>query len=452
MKIEVPKSLELLVKSAGVPVYLVGGYVRNSLRGLKPTDMDLTGPQPVSALKLSPKYRVKTVNFRLGTAQIKCGKEVYEYTPFRVENYDKGHTPSEVYFTTDIKQDALRRDFTCNSVYYDIINDELIDLVGGIADIERGVLRSYKPERTLSSDGLRIIRLVRFACQLGFKIDGATASAAMAKAELLKDITLERKREELDKILAADVANGIDQAHYRGVKLLAKMGLFKYLIPEVEQCVGVEQNPAYHKYDVAEHTFRTVAYAPVKVRLAALFHDLGKAYCMEKHGNMHGHELVSSQIAERRMGYYGLRYSNDEIAFVKKLVLNHMYDMAGNTSSAKVKRFVAANFDIIDDLIDLINADKLATGMVLKEQLGENRFTAVKWELIESGAPIYVGDLEIDGNDCHAAGLDGEQIGLFLKEMLDVCLLNPRLNNRLWLTERAAVKAENLRKNEKSKE
>ncbi|MCI8613108.1 MAG: CCA tRNA nucleotidyltransferase [Clostridia bacterium] len=446
MKIEVPKSLELLVKSAGVPVYLVGGYVRNSLRGLKPTDIDLTGPCPVSALKLSPKYRVKTVNFRLGTAQIKYGKEVYEYTPFRVENYDKGHTPSEVFFTTDIRQDALRRDFTCNSVYYDILADELIDFVGGISDIEKGILRCHKPERILSSDGLRILRLVRFACSLGFKIEGATATAAMAKAELLKDITPERKREELDKMLVADTVNGVDQAHYRAMKLLGKMGLFKYLIPEVEQCISLMQNEKYHKYDVAEHTFRTVAYAPPKVRLAALFHDLGKAYCMEKHGNMHGHEVVSARIAERRMGYYGLRYSNDEIAFVKRLVLNHMYDMSGNTSDAKVRRFVARNFDVIDDLVDLINADKLATGMVTREQVGESRFTAVKWDIIESGAPVYIGDLEIDGTDCHAAGLDGEQIGAFLKDMLDICLLNPQLNNREWLFEHARMRAESLQK------
>lgn len=433
--------MELLIKNAGAPVYVVGGYVRDSLRGLRPADIDLAGPCPVSALKLPAKYRVKTVNFRLGTAQIRCGKEVYEYTPFRVESYDKGHTPSDVFFTTDIRQDALRRDFTCNSVYYDVVNDELLDFVGGISDIEKGIVRSHKPERVLDSDGLRILRLVRFACALGFKIDGATANTAMAKAELLKDISPERKREELDKMLTADLRYDVQQAHYRAVKLLAKMGLFKYLIPEVEQNFNVRQNELYHKYDVAEHTFRCVGFAPPKVRLAALFHDLGKAYCMEKHGNMHGHELVSAQIAESRMGYYGLRYSNDEIAFVKRLVLNHMYDMDGKTSAAKVRRFVAANFDIIDDLVDLINADRLASGMVTREELGENRFTSVKWELIESGAPIYVGDLEIDGAQCHAAGLEGKEIGRFLADVLDTCLQEPRLNNREWLLEQAAKRA-----------
>ena len=161
---------------------------------------------------------------------------------------------------------------------------------------------------------------------------------------------------------------------------------------------------------------------------------------------MHGHEVVSARIAERRMGYYGLRYSNDEIAFVKRLVLNHMYDMSGNTSDAKVRRFVARNFDVIDDLVDLINADKLATGMVTREQVGESRFTAVKGDIIESGAPVYIGDLESDGTDCHAAGLDGEQIGAFLKDMLDICLLNPQLNNREWLFEHARMRAESLQK------
>lgn len=444
MKIDIPKSLEQLIKSAGVPVYLVGGYVRNSLKGLKPTDIDLAGPFPVSALKLPPRYKVKTVNFRLGTALIKSGKEEYEYTPFRVESYDKGHTPSEVYFTTDIKRDALRRDFTCNSIYYDVINDELIDFFGGAADLEKGILRAHRPDKVFSADGLRIMRLVRFACQLGFKIDGATATAAMANAELLREISPERKREELEKMLKSDSANGVEGAHYRAMKLMAKMGLFKYVIPEVEQCAGVEQNPAYHKYDVAEHTFRCVGFAPQKVRLAALFHDLGKAYCMRTHGNMHGHETVSAQIVESRMGYGGLRYSTEEIDFVKRLVKYHMYDMAGNASKAKVKRFVAANFDIIDDLVELINADRLATGMITRDDVKEHRFTAVKWEIIESGAPVYLGDLEIDGNDCMSAGLQGEQIGVFLAEMLDACLLEPRFNNRDWLMSRARARAAKL--------
>lgn len=442
MKVSIPKSLELLIKTVAAPVYVVGGYVRNSLKGLKTTDIDLAGPMPVSALKLPPKYRVKTVNFRLGTALIKCGREEYEYTPFRVESYDKGHTPNEVYFTTDIKQDALRRDFTCNSIYYDVLKDEIIDFFGGVSDVEKGILRAHRPEKVFSADGLRILRLVRFACQLGFKIEGATAAAAMNNAELLREISPERKREELEKMLSADAANGIEGAHYRAMKLLAKMQLFKYLIPEVEQCMGVEQNPLYHKYDVAEHTFRTVGFAPEKVRLAALFHDLGKAYCVQKHGNMYGHEKVSSQIAESRMGFSGLRYSNDEIEFVKRLCLLHMYDMAGVTSDAKVRRFVAANFDIIDDLVELINADRLATGMVERASLGEHRFTKVKWDIIESGAPVYISDLEIDGTACKNAGLQGEEIGQFLKEMLDACLINPDFNNFEWLSARLQKRVE----------
>ena len=210
MKIEIPKSLEFIIRNAGVPVYVVGGYVRNSLRSLRPTDIDLAGPYPVSVLKLPSKYRVKTVNFRLGTAQIKCGKEVYEYTPFRVESYDKGHTPSEVCFTTDIKQDALRRDFTCNSVYYDVINDELIDLRGGINDIEKGILRSIRPERTLSADGLRILRLIRFAAPLGFKIEGTTAQTAM---EVTEEQVFQPERKSLAWIINNRLLNGYGFKH-----------------------------------------------------------------------------------------------------------------------------------------------------------------------------------------------------------------------------------------------
>ena len=124
------------------------------------------------------------------------------------------------------------------------------------------------------------------------------------------------------------------------------------------------QNPLYHKYDVLEHTFQTVRFAPPDIRLAALMHDIGKPYCMNKFGNMHGHEKVSENIVRYTFGEYGLRFPNSVIDEVAWLCANHMYDRDGKTKEAKVRIFVAKNFELIDKLVELINADRLATGLI----------------------------------------------------------------------------------------
>lgn len=433
MKIDVDKSLIDLAKSASAPVYIVGGYVRNALAGFGETDVDICGPIIPTAIGLDNTYKVKVVNYRLGTAVIKKGSAEYEYTPFRVENYADGggHSPIEIFFTTDIYKDALRRDFTCNSVYYDIVKDEIIDLVGGVEDINRKVVRAYNPEKTFSSDGLRILRLVRIAAETGFKLDGATAQSAMNNVHLLADISAERKREELNRILVADTKYGVVNAHYRAIKLMSQMGIWKYLIPEIAECAGVEQNPKYHKYDVLEHTFQTVKFASPNVRLAALMHDLGKPYCMQMYGNTHGHEKSSEAIVRSALGESGLKYSNDIKDEVARLCLYHMYDMANNTSEPKLRVFIAKNWDIIDKLVDLIKADRQGSGMPL--DISGGRFLQIRNNMLAENTPIKLADLNIDGNDLVDSGIKSSSIGAILNELLETCIITPRLNTHEWL-------------------
>lgn len=172
MKIQVDNKSAEFISALGEKVYIVGGYVRNSLCGLKCTDIDIAGPTPAQALKLPPRATMTMVNHRMGTAQIIYDDVKYEYTPFRVEVYNAGgeHTPSQVYFTEDMDADAQRRDFCCNAIYYDVRNDELIDPLGGVRDAEMKVLRGCN-KRVFESDGLRLLRLVRLAAQLDFKIE-----------------------------------------------------------------------------------------------------------------------------------------------------------------------------------------------------------------------------------------------------------------------------------------
>jgi polynucleotide adenylyltransferase region len=436
MTLEIPESLRKLNSMSACPIYAVGGFVRNKIAGLGDSDIDIAGPAIAEALGISRRYQTKIVNYKLGTAIIRFNDDRFEYTPFRVERYASGgdHTPIEVRFTTDIRQDAMRRDFTCNSVYYDITNDKIIDPLNGIADIEKKLIRSYNPQRTFASDGLRILRMVRLAVETGFKIDGETANAAKANAQLLRDISAERRRDELNKILVADTKYGVAGAHYRGLRLIHQLGLWKYLIPQLEDGAGLLQNSKYHKYDVLEHINQTVRFAPKELRLAALMHDVGKPYCVAKFGNMHGHERVSAHIVRYTLGEYGLKYPNEVIDEVEWLCANHMYDMLRNTKEAKLRIFVATNFERIDKLVALMEADNRARGM--DDEPKENRLAATKKKLIEEGAPITLADLKLDGSVLIREGIQPVKIGGLLEELWRTCVVNPSLNTEDWLLAR----------------
>lgn len=443
MKIKIPESLRRLNEMASLPIYVVGGYVRNALAGLGETDIDIAGPAIAEVLGISRRFQTKVVNYKLGTAIIRFGDEKFEYTPFRTERYAEGggHTPAEVKFTTDINKDALRRDFTVNSIYYDIANDKIIDPLGGVMDIERKIIRSHDPSHTFSSDGLRVLRMVRIAVETGFKIDGETARAAKENAHLLRDISAERRRDELNRILVADVKYGVKGAHYRGLRLIRQLGLWKYLIPQLEDADGLAQNPAYHNYDVLEHTNQTVGFAPPDVRLAALMHDVGKPYCVSKFGNMHGHERVSANIVRYVLGEYGLKYPTAVIDETAWLVENHMYDMARNTKVNKLKIFVAENYDKIDKLVELMTADNLARGKG-EQSLVPVRLPEIKKKLEESGAPLSVSDLALDGSALIMEGIQPVKIGGVLDELWRECVINPSLNNTEWLLSRVRKYAE----------
>lgn len=430
MKIELDKKSAEFICGLGENVYVVGGYVRNSLCGYKTTDIDIAGPVPALALNLPPHTSMTMVNHRMGTAQLINDGVKYEYTPFRVEVYNEGgaHTPSQVYFTTDLNADAMRRDFCCNAVYYDVRKDELVDPLNGLRDIEQKILRGCN-KRVFESDGLRLLRLARLAAELGFKINGETGASAKANSAKLADITSERKRTELDKILHADTVNGIANAQYRGLRLLKQLDLWKYLIPELADCDGIAQPEQYHKYDVMEHSFQCVRYAPPvhNVRLAALLHDVGKAYCLKNFGNFHGHEKCSGVAA--RIILNRLRYPNDVINQVVRLCSLHMYDMRGETREAKARVLVAKNYDIVDKLVALIRADRLATGVMTKEETDKpHRFETIRAQMLSDGAPILKKSLKISGKDLIDMGFEGEAISAALEELWRDCVINPKNN------------------------
>lgn len=408
------------------PLYAVGGCVRDEILGREVFDIDLTSAclqEEAEKYAKAAGMRVLLGSKRLGTVMIK-GEKSYEYTPFRVDSYPAGsgvHKPASVRFTEDIEEDARRRDFTVNALYYDILRGDTLDLLGGKADLDARLLRAVDdPRRVLGEDGLRIMRLYRFVAVLGFSAEEKTAAAAREMSGLLGDIAPERIRVELDKLLAGEHAA-------EGLRGLIGCGAMRVIMPEFCENIGVKQDPAFHMYDVDEHILRTVEYAPPRLRLAALLHDIGKGRCVREEGNMYRHAQVSAQMAEEIMTR--LRYSKEQTRRTVRLVSAHMTDMRGDMRESKLRRFVANNADIIDDLTELIIADaRAACGNADREKC--LRISRLRDKMQKEGVPFGVGELAINGNDVMAFGYKGEEIGKVLNELFDLCLRGEKKNER----------------------
>lgn len=207
MLIEISNKLKKLAKIYPNELYVVGGYVRNKIMGIDNSDIDICGALTIDELEnllRESEYKVKLKSKALGSCIISCRDESYEYTTFRKDFYPKGgkHMPERIEFIKDVKEDAKRRDFTCNAIYYDIKNNKILDFYQGIEDIKKGVLRTIEtPEKVLSHDGVRILRLFRFQCEFNLKIDKDTLECAYKYKENLRDIAGERVLHEITCIL-----------------------------------------------------------------------------------------------------------------------------------------------------------------------------------------------------------------------------------------------------------
>ena len=239
MGIRVCENLKLLANEfnkCGEPLYIVGGYVRNSLLGVGHTDMDIASSMDVANVEkicTHLGFRSQVVNKKLGTLLITTNKEQFEYTRFRAESYgnDGQHVPTSVQFVNDIKIDASRRDFTINSLFYDITNRKIIDLLGGVSDLEKKTLRTCKaPDVTFADDGVRILRLVRFACEFGFRPERKTLETAQKVGYNINAISRERVLKELK--LSANGALKYQQKstnHKHIVEYYNKLNLWQYI-------------------------------------------------------------------------------------------------------------------------------------------------------------------------------------------------------------------------------
>lgn len=418
----IPAGLKKIASLLPKPLYLVGGYVRDAIIGFTPHDADVAGDMDAEVIKkcLHGKYFVKETSKKLMTLKILDGKDEYEYTAFRTDSYTTGHSPDFVKRTGDITEDALRRDFTMNAVYADVSTEDIIDPLNGTEDIKKHIIRATR-DTTFAEDGLRLMRLCRQAAETGFDIDEETAKQARQNADLIKDISPERIRDELDRILVADTRYGVKDAHARGLSLLDRIGVLEKILPEITLGKGMAQRPDYHRYDVFTHIIETVRYSDPSIRLAALFHDCAKPYCKITTGKYHNHDVEGERLTDEIM--HRLRYPNNTIRETKALVLYHMYDLKNEAKNNTLRKFVQSHHDIIDKLVLLKQADYLGCGLCDGVSPGAKRLKDTYLLMKRQGVPFKVSDLKVNGHDLETINVPDTKRGEILNNLLSECAL-----------------------------
>ena len=477
------QKMNSLFEAAGFEAYLVGGAVRDEIMGKGAHDWDVaTNARPEDVIKIF--RRVIPTGIKHGTVTVHFMKKAIEVTTFRTESdYSDGRHPDKVEYAGRIEEDLSRRDFTMNAMAASLKDGHIVDPYGGADDIKARVIRAVGvPHERFMEDGLRPVRAVRFASQLGFKIEEKTW-AAILRDDILKKaagISLERFRDEFCKILLSSVPSV-------GLKLLEESGLLKIFVPELLQgraCVQSDER-GFHSFDVLDHNFYACDGAVLRggseacdkfssggasdsseqspadrlliLRLAALFHDVAKPSCkrvVPAEGDGGRQSLSSEQsLSGGKITFYNheiagekmargilvrLKFSNAQIDAVCHLIKEHMFNYESSWSDAAVRRFVqrvgAQNIDALFDL-------RLADIYGMKRVEVRLHDTAVCGKLLElrervdaalsQKSAMGLKDLAVNGGDLIALGIPaGKKMGLILKELFEAVTDDPGMNNR----------------------
>lgn len=425
------------LKNAGFDAYLVGGCVRDLFLGRKPKDWDITTnatPEQIQATFEKTFYENKygTVGVVNETTEEPTLK-VVEVTPYRTEStYSDKRRPDSVTFSKNIEDDLKRRDFTINAIAYDPENEKTIDLFGGIADISKRSINAVGNARErFAEDALRTLRAIRLHAELGFEIEETTKKAIAAEAHGLGEISKERIRDEFIRIIESDNPS-------EALTLARDLGLLKYIVPDLEKGLGVEQNQA-HSFDVWTHLLKTLSHAakkqmPLHVRLAALFHDIGKPdtrrFSEEKKDyTFYGHEVVGARITSKILK--DLKFPKDLAERVVKLVRWHMFFSDTEQISLSAVRRMVTNVgkENVWDLMEIRACDRIGTGRPKESPYRLRKYHSMIEEVMRD--PISVGMLKIDGAKVMDVTKEpaGPRVGFILHALLEEVLEDPTKND-----------------------
>lgn len=434
-----------LFKSAGFEAFLVGGAVRDTLLGKDVHDWDIaTNAKPKDVMSIF--HKVIPTGIAHGTVTVLFMGNQIETTTYRIESdYSDGRHPDKVEYAGTIIEDLSRRDFTMNAIAASLEDGKIIDPFDGEKDIKNKTIKTVgKATERFTEDGLRPIRALRFASQLGFSIENNTYSAISEDKviEKVKSISIERFRDEFVKILLSPKPSV-------GLKLLEDTNILSIFIPELTACRNCIQGDkrSFHDFDVLDHLFYATDGAPkekINVRLASLFHDIGKPLVKKMQGDLctfYNHEIVSAEITEKVL--IRLKFPSATVNYVTHLVKQHMFHYESSWTNAAVRRFlIRVKDECLEDLFDLRLAD--VYGMHNKEIQFKNsetiknlvelqkRIDAVK----ESNAALSLKDLAVTGKDLIANGIEpGKKLGVILNNLFETVVDDPGENTKEKLLE-----------------
>ena len=435
------KNITETLEKAGFEAYLVGGCVRDLIRGEEPKDWDITTnakPEEIGKLFEKTVYEnkfgtVAVINEKVSRETLK----VIEITPYRLEaKYSDHRHPDSVVFSDKLEDDLKRRDFTINALAFSVSKGQLTDLYKGQDDIKDKMIRAVgDSEERFSEDALRILRAIRLATELGFTIEKDTGKALEKRAHLLTEISMERIRDEFVKIIMSE--NPME-----GIILTQKLGVLQYIIPELEEGIGIEQNKD-HIYDVWTHILKALQNGAVKnwtlqVRLAALFHDIGKPRTrrFEKEKGdytFYGHDVVGARMTKKILER--LRFSRKNIDIIVKLVRNHMFfsDIEQITLSAVRRIIHNVGHDNVWDLMKVRKCDRVGMGRPKETPYRLRKYESMVEEAMRD--PVSVGMLKIDGGKIMEITdvAPGPKIGFILHALLEEVLDDPKRNSEEYL-------------------
>ena len=436
-QIKVPADVERVVgklAAAGYEAYVVGGCVRDALRGVDPHDWDVTTNATPDAIQKVFRRALYLNHF--GTVVVREGDHEVEVTTYRIEaDYADHRHPTSVAFTDSLHEDLSRRDFTMNAMAWRPATSdrlgELVDPFGGQKDLEAGVVRAVgEPRERFQEDALRMLRAVRFATLLDFTIDPRTEDAIRVSAPLAKTLSGERIQQEMVKILGAPRPSA-------AFRKMSDLGLLAVIFPELEIAKTIPQDKAVAQ-DVFEHSIATCDATPpddLVLRLAGLLHDIGKPATFAD-GHFHQHEFVGEAKAREILRRW--RFDKETIAQVTHLIRNHMFWYQTEWTGSAVRRFVRkVGLENIPALFALRRADNIGSGARSPRMYALEALWERVQEEIRTASAFSLRDLAIDGTDVmQALGIpQGPEVGRILSELFELVTDDPTLNTRERLLE-----------------
>lgn len=432
MVINLPPYVETVLKRLeknGYEAYVVGGCVRDILLGNKPNDFDIaTNALPEEVEEIFKDKKIINIGKKFGTIVIYLDREKVEVTTFRSEGtYLDGRKPEKVKFLTSIEEDLSRRDFTINAIAYNR-KTGFVDPFNGIKDLKMKKLTTVgNPNYRFSEDYLRIIRAVRFSCKLDFNIDKETFVAGKELSKNISKISIERVRDEFFKILLCNKPS-------IGIRLMEKLKILEIILPELIPSIGFKQYNPHHDKDVYNHTLCVIDNTPpiLSIRLAALFHDIGKPFTFSRDdeglGHFYGHDKLGVNIANKVLKRF--KCPKALIEEVSILVKEHM-TYHNSFSDKGIKRLIRrVGEKNIFNLFSLQKSDRKCSN------INASFYDIIKLEekvikTLYKEEAFDVNHLEINGNDLINLGYkEGKIIGDILEYLLDVVMEYPSKNKK----------------------